>query len=101
MGVITTCLKAGMEMDAWTLPCHLAIWFLFLVLYSHLWPAQMFVASNMPYMFELMFSSPVFWFCLGLVPTVTLLADVVYKAVKTTVFMNETEKIRIAEVMRK
>ena len=102
--VITTCLKAGMEMDAWTLPCHLAIWgsiviwFLFLVLYSHLWPAQMFVASNMPYMFELMFSSPVFWFCLGLVPTVTLLADVVYKAVKTTVFMNETEKIRIAEV---
>jgi len=43
----------------------------------------------------------VFWFCLGLVPTVTLLADVVYKAVKTTVFMNETEKIRIAEVMRK
>ena len=102
--VITTCLKAGMEMDAWTLPCHLAIWgsiviwFLFLVLYSHLWPAQMFVASNMPYMFELMFSSPVFWACLGLVPTVTLLADVVYKAVKTTVFMNETEKIRIAEV---
>merc|ERR1711902_241551 len=52
-------------------------------------------------MFELMFSSPVLWFCLGLVPTITLMADVVYKAVKTTVFMNETEKIRIAEVMKK
>jgi len=105
--VITTCLKAGMEMDAWTLPCHLAIWgsiiiwFLFLALYSHLWPSLTFVASNMPHMFELMFSSPVFWFCLGLVPTITLMADVIYKAVKTTVFMNETEKIRIAEVMRK
>ena len=63
-----------------------------------MWPGLQFVAANMVHMFQLMLSSPVFWFCLMMVPTITLMADVVYKAVKTTVFMNETEKIRIAEV---
>jgi len=107
MVVVTTCLKAGLEMDAWSWPSHVSIWgsivlwFLFLAVYSHMWPGLQFVAANMVHMFQLMLSSPVFWFCLMMVPTITLMADVVYKAVKTTVFMNETEKIRIAEVMKK
>eukprot|EP00092_Neocalanus_flemingeri_P094212 GFUD01119777.1.p1 GENE.GFUD01119777.1~~GFUD01119777.1.p1 ORF type:complete len:1194 (-),score=278.48 GFUD01119777.1:164-3745(-) len=105
--VVTTCLKAGIEMDAWTWFSHgsiwgsIALWFLFLVIYSHIWPSAKFVASNMAGMSEILLSSPVFWFCLLLVPTVTLLADVAFRAIKTTVFTTETDKIRIAEVMNK
>ena len=101
--VITTCLKAGIEMDSWTWVSHASIWgsivlwFLFLAVYSHIWPTIPF-ASNMPGMFEMMLSSPVFWFCLIFVPTVTLLSDIIYRSIMSTVFRTETDKIRIAEV---
>ena len=101
--VITTCLKAGLEMDAWTWVSHASIWgsiilwFLFLAVYSHIWPAIPF-ASNMPGMFEMMMSSGVFWFCLIFEPTVTLLSDIIYRSIRSTVFRTETDKIRIAEV---
>lgn len=42
--VITVCLKAGLETDAWTWVTHLAIWgsiaswFIFLLVYSNFWP---------------------------------------------------------------
>jgi len=101
--VITTCIKAGIEMDAWTWVSHASIWgsiilwFLFLAVYSHMWPTFP-LASNMPGMFEMMMSSPVFWFCLIFVPTVTLLSDIIYRSIMSTVFRTETDKIRIAEV---
>jgi len=94
-------------MDAWTWFSHgsiwgsIALWFLFLGVYSHIWPGARFVASNMAGMVEILLSSPVFWFCLLLVPVITLLADVAFRAVKTTVFTTETDRIRIAEVMHK
>jgi len=102
--VITTCLKAGIEMDSWTWFSHasiwgsIALWFLFLVVYSSLWPTIPF-ASNMPGMFSIMMTSPVFWFCLIFVPLVTLLFDIIYRSVKSTVFRTETDRIRIAEAM--
>jgi len=105
--VVTTCLKAGIEMDAWTWFSHgsiwgsIALWFLFLVIYSHIWPTFKFMASNMAGMSEILLSSPVFWFSLILVPTITLLLDVSYRAIKTTVFTTETDRIRIAEVMNR
>jgi len=105
--VVTTCLKAGIEMDAWTWFSHgsiwgsIALWFLFLLIYSHIWPSAKFVASNMAGMVEILLSSPVFWFLLLLVPVVTLLADVAFRAIKTTVFTTETDRIRIAEVMHR
>merc|ERR550519_2069099 len=105
--VVTTCLKAGIEMDAWTWFRHgsiwgsILLWFLFLLIYSHLWPSIKFVASNMAGLWGILMSSPVFWFCLLLVPTITLLLDVSYRAVKTTVFTTETDRIRIAEVMNR
>jgi len=105
--VVTTCLKAGIEMDAWTWFSHgsiwgsIALWFIFLGVYSHFWPTFKFMASNMAGMFEILLSSPVFWFCLILVPTITLLLDVSYRAIKTTVFTTETDRIRIAEVMNR
>jgi len=105
--VVTTCLKAGIEMDAWTWFSHASIWgsiilwFVFLGVYSHIWPGAKFVASNMVGMVEILMSSPVFWFCLILVPVITLLGDVAFRAIKTTVFTTETDRIRIAEVMDK
>jgi len=105
--VVTTCLKAGIEMDAWTWFSHgsiwgsIALWFIFLLIYCHIWPAQKFVASNMAGLWGILMSSPVFWFCLLLVPTITLLLDVSYRAIKTTVFTTETDRIRIAEVMNR
>jgi len=104
--VITTCLKAGLEMNAWTWPCHasiwgsILIWFLFLIVYSHIWPVFS-LALNMRNMFEMIVSTPVFWFSLVLVLIVTLLLDFSYKSIKNTLFLNETEKIRIAEIKKK
>lgn len=40
-----------------------------------------------------------FWFCLLVVPSVTLLYDVSQRAIMTTVFTSESDKIRIAEIM--
>merc|ERR1712179_31215 len=104
--VVTTCLKAGLEMDAWTWVSHasiwgsIALWFLFISVYSSLWPTIQSVASNMPGMATMVFSSSVFWFSLLLVPVTTLLSDVVFRAVKTTMFTTETDRIRIAEIVK-
>jgi len=104
--VVTTCFKAGIEMDAWTWFSHgsiwgsIALWFLFLLVYSHVWPTFS-LAANMRGIFFILLDSPVFWFSLILIPTITLLLDVSYRAIKTTVFTSETDKIRIAEVMNK
>ena len=55
----------------------------------------------MPGMADLVFSSPVFWLCLLLVPVLTLLGDVAFRAAKTTVFTTETDRIRIAEIVKR
>ena len=104
--VISTCLKAGLEMDAWTWFSHgsiwgsIALWFLFLIFYSYLWPSTS-LASNMPGMAMAMAASPVFWACLLLVPVITLLPDFAFRAIKTTVFTTETDRIRIAEIVER
>jgi len=102
--VVTTCLKAGLEMDAWTWVNHASIWgsiglwFVFLAVYSNLWPIIPF-ASNMTGMINLLFSNPTFWACLMLVPTLTLLLDVTVKAIQATVFKTETDVKRIEELL--
>jgi len=103
--VVTTCLKAGLEMDAWTWFSHASIWgsiflwFLFLLIYSSFWPVVP-LASNMAGMVWLLLSNPTFWASLVMVPALTLITDVAYRAIKTTVFTSETDRIRIAEVMK-
>ena len=78
--VVTVSLKAGLEMQAWTWLTHLAIWgsigvwFVFLLIYSRL-P----FAYDMLGLDTMMFSSPVFWLGLIMVPTTTMLPDVVFK----------------------
>ena len=51
--VITVCLKASLEMDAWNYLTHLSIWgsiafwAVFICAYSYAWPAGLPIASNM------------------------------------------------------
>ena len=103
--VITVCCKAGLEIDSWNYLSHLsiwgsiALWFIFLAVYSYFWPLGLPLAANMAGMVELIAESPVFWFGLLLIPFTALLPDLVYKVIRTTVWMTETEKIRIAEIL--
>merc|ERR1719470_652507 len=105
--VIVTCLKAGLVMDNWTWFSHLsiwgsiALWFIFLVVYSSLWPSLKFVASNMAGLFMLLFNSPVFWSCLLLVPVLVLLTDCTATYAKLTLYPSESDKKRIQEKSNK
>eukprot|EP00096_Caligus_rogercresseyi_P008494 TRINITY_DN273_c0_g1_i2.p1 TRINITY_DN273_c0_g1~~TRINITY_DN273_c0_g1_i2.p1 ORF type:complete len:807 (-),score=211.18 TRINITY_DN273_c0_g1_i2:567-2987(-) len=88
--VITVCLKAGLEMDSWNVFTHLAIWgsiavwFLFLSLYSWVWPLGIPLAANMAGMVSIMLQSHVFWLCLLLVPCTAITFDFVVKAAENT-----------------
>merc|ERR1719481_1581108 len=101
--VVVTCLKAGLVMENWTWFSHLsiwgsiALWFIFLIVYSNLWPSLRFVASNMAGLFMLLFSSPVFWLCLVLVPITVLLIDCTVTYVKFRYFPSESDLIRRLE----
>lgn len=82
--VITVCLKAGLEMNSWTILTHLAIWgsisswFIFLVLYSRFWPTLP-IAPDMVAIDHLVFSTNLFWLGMALVPFTALIADLVFK----------------------
>merc|ERR1719443_2011975 len=101
--VVVTCLKAGLVMENWTWFSHLsiwgsiALWFIFLVVYSSLWPSLRFVASNMAGLFTLLFNSPVFWFLLLLVPVMVLLTDCTATYVKLSLFPSESDRKRKQE----
>lgn len=89
--VVTVCLKAGLEMDSWTILTHLAIWgsilswFIFLIIYSRLWPTFP-IAPDMVAIDELIFGTWLFWLGLALIPFSALLTDLVYKVIKKTCF---------------
>ena len=51
----------------------------FLIVYSYFWPIGLPLAANMAGMIELIFTTPVFWLCLILVPFTTLIPDIAYK----------------------
>ena len=98
MVVITTCLKAALLMDSWNYISHLfiwgsiAIWFVYLILYSHFWPTIQFVASNMPRMYQLIFSSPVYWALLLFVPVASLLVDAIVAFAKFEYWPSPADK---------
>lgn len=82
--MITVCLKAGLITNSWTWLTHCSIWgsiglwFLFMVFYSNLWPFLP-VAAVFRGMDIMMFSSPVFWLGLFIIPIATMLVDVAVK----------------------
>lgn len=85
--VVTVCLKAGLEMSSWTILTHLAIWgnilswFVFLMVYSKFWPTLP-IAPDMVAIDQILYSTPVFWLGLALVPITALMPDVILKVLK-------------------
>lgn len=105
--VVTVCCKAGLEMESWSWISHVSIWgsilfwFTFLVVYSYVWPLGIPLAANMAGMVGLIFSTPLFWLGLLMVPFATLIPDIAYKAIRITAYTKEADRIRIAEIMKR
>ncbi|XP_011297606.1 probable phospholipid-transporting ATPase IA isoform X1 [Fopius arisanus] len=103
--VVTVCGKAGLITNSWTWVTHLAtwgsiiLWFLFILIYSNFWPALN-VGAVMLGNDRMLFSSPVFWLGLVLIPSAVLLVDVTAKAVKNTMFKSLTEAAREQEIRK-
>ena len=96
--VVTVSGKALLETTSWTVMTHLAVWgsivvwFLFLAVYSHLWPVIP-VASEISGVFDSVFASGIFWSCLPIVPTAALLLDVIIRVFKRTLDKTLPEQI--------
>ncbi|XP_025986710.2 probable phospholipid-transporting ATPase IA isoform X10 [Solenopsis invicta] len=103
--VVTVCAKAGLIINSWTWVTHLAtwgsiiLWFLFILIYSNFWPVLN-VGAVMLGNDKMLFSSPVFWLGLILIPIAVLLLDVTVKAVKNTVWKSVTEAARENEIRK-
>ncbi|KAM3184487.1 hypothetical protein ACTXT7_008298, partial [Hymenolepis weldensis] len=100
--VLTVCLKAGLEHTAWTLFSHFAIWgsmalwFLFLIVYSHLYPTFP-IGPEMVAMDTACFRSAVFWLLLIVVPIIALTRDFVWKVLRRTYSLTMREQVMICE----
>uniref|UniRef100_A0AAG5DM45 Phospholipid-transporting ATPase n=1 Tax=Anopheles atroparvus TaxID=41427 RepID=A0AAG5DM45_ANOAO len=86
--VVTVCLKAGLLTNSWTWLTHCSIWgsiglwFLFMFIYSNIWPALP-VGAVFTGMDDMVFSTPVFWLGLLLIPITALLFDIIWKVWRT------------------
>nr|XP_019918067.2 probable phospholipid-transporting ATPase IA isoform X5 [Crassostrea gigas] len=97
--VVTVCLKAGLETSAWTWLTHLAIWgsiaswFLFLLVYSHIYM----IVDLAPEMLgmDIVYRCSIFWMGLIIIPFICLIRDVTWKAYKRT--MHKTLKEEVQE----
>ncbi|XP_011055013.1 PREDICTED: probable phospholipid-transporting ATPase IA isoform X3 [Acromyrmex echinatior] len=103
--VVTVCGKAGLIINSWTWVTHLAtwgsiiLWFLFIFIYSNFWPVLN-VGAVMLGNDKMLFSSPVFWLGLILIPIAVLLLDITVKAVKNTIWKSVTEAARENEIRK-
>ncbi|XP_048511424.1 probable phospholipid-transporting ATPase IA isoform X3 [Athalia rosae] len=103
--VVTVCAKAGLVTNSWTWVTHLAtwgsilLWFLFILIYSNFWPT-MNVGAVMAGNDRMLFTSPVFWLGLFLIPAAVLLLDFTAKAVGNTVWKSLTEATREQEIKK-
>ncbi|CAG2109753.1 unnamed protein product [Medioppia subpectinata] len=102
--VITVCLKAGLEINAWTWVTHAAIWgsiamwFIYLMIYSRFWGLFELVGADMAGIDQMIFSSGVFWFGIGIIPLSALLVDISYKLISRTCFKTLTDQITEMEL---
>ncbi|XP_058806464.1 probable phospholipid-transporting ATPase IA isoform X3 [Phymastichus coffea] len=103
--VVTVCAKAGLITNSWNWVTHLAIWgsiilwFLFVLIYSNFWPIFN-VGAPMLGNDRMLFSSPVFWLGLILIPLAVLMLDVIVKAVKNTIWKSASEAAREQEIRK-
>ncbi|NXI51384.1 AT8A2 ATPase, partial [Chloroceryle aenea] len=101
--VITVCLKSGLETTAWTIFSHLAVWgsmllwLVFFCVYSAIWPLFS-IAPDMPGQAGMVLRCGCFWFGLFLVPTVCLVKDVAWIAIKHTYRKTLLEQVQELEM---
>ncbi|XP_065347057.1 probable phospholipid-transporting ATPase IA isoform X1 [Cloeon dipterum] len=101
--VMTVCLKAALVTHYWTWVTHLAIWgsivawFIFVVIYSNFWPLVP-VGAVMAGQDRMVFSSPVFWLGLVLIPFTALLPDTSVKIGVLWTNKSLEESVRETEV---
>ncbi|XP_054754666.1 probable phospholipid-transporting ATPase IA isoform X2 [Lytechinus pictus] len=101
--LVVVTLKAGLEMDTWTWPVHVSLWFgliawvVFFGVYSVLFPLISF-ASDMFNEAQMVFSSTIFWMLLLLIPVAALIRDVAWKAFRRTMYKTLAEEVQEAEV---
>ncbi|KAG6460163.1 hypothetical protein O3G_MSEX011818 [Manduca sexta] len=104
--VLTVCLKAGLSTHSWTWVTHLAIWgsvalwFLFILLYSNIYPMVM-IGGVMRGMDRMVFSSLVFWLGLVLIPIATLIPDLLVTVIHNSAFKTMTEAVRESEIKQR
>jgi phospholipid-transporting ATPase len=102
--VVVVSLKAGLETKSWTAFTHLAIWgsiFLwvaFLLAYSQIYKLGLPIGAEIFGIGNMVMSSPVFWVGLFFVPVVTLLPDVIIKALHGSLFQSLDDQFRESEV---
>ena len=103
--VLTVCLKAGLETNAWNWIIHLSIWgsivlwFLYVTVVSYFWPGLSFFPdfAFMTGMIGMLVSTPFFWLCLLMVPFCTLLPDIILQSLELTIKPSPTDEVRLKE----
>ncbi|XP_035827119.1 probable phospholipid-transporting ATPase IA isoform X2 [Aplysia californica] len=101
--VVTVCLKAGLETVAWTWLTHLAIWgsivcwFVFLVVYSHVF-SIVGLAAEMVGMDQYVLGCSLFWLGLIIIPFTALLRDFVWKILRREFFKTHRQSVQEMEL---
>ncbi|KAK6173412.1 hypothetical protein SNE40_016867 [Patella caerulea] len=104
--VVTVCLKAALETGAWTWLTHLAIWgsiacwFLFLIVYSHVFPIVD-LAPEMVGMDRYVFGCSLFWLGLIIIPTSSLLRDFSWKVLRRWFYKSQRQYVQEMELSNK
>ncbi|XP_050561376.1 probable phospholipid-transporting ATPase IA isoform X4 [Spodoptera frugiperda] len=104
--VLTVCLKAGLTTHSWTWVTHVAIWgsvvlwFLFVMIYSNVFPTVM-IGAVMQGMDRMLFTSLVFWLGLILIPIATLIPDMLVTVIHNSMFKSMTEAVRESEIKQR
>ncbi|CAL8085666.1 unnamed protein product [Orchesella dallaii] len=102
--VVVVSLKSGLETRTWTVFTHFAIWgsillwFLFLTVYSYAYTFLP-IGQEILGIAGLVFTSPVFWVGLLVVPSATLFPDFIWKAMEEPEFQTLNEKMRMYDEM--
>eukprot|EP00794_Sanderia_malayensis_P006961 gene6961-7746_t len=103
--VIAVCLKAALEIHAWTWLSHVAIWgsilswFLFLVIYCTPFLAIK-IAPNMYALDTMLYSCSLFWLNLIAIPVITLFVDFLYHVCQRTFFKNSRQYVQELELIK-
>ena len=73
------------------------VWFFFFIVYSYFYAMGLPISADFTGLLEIVGSAPAFYLLMLLVPITALTPDIVYKAVKTTVWPAIIDRFRAKE----